>query len=185
MNGLWWVLVLGWRCPMSANTTRQQAHHRHTEHERLRMQLSPRGRGSGTEPRARRRCQPVRWTYRKEVVHSITNMAVDHDDQSPATLTPRALVDREQHPLGPRRNIQRRCRRGPDQANAPTVLAAIRNIGDARRAVRLDPTAAIRLFTRAEIGTNLRRDGTSIDSIDHAQFGSQSPQDICQHLRNT
>ena len=140
------LLVLGWRCPMSATATRPQAHHRHTEHERPRMQSSPKGRGSGTEPGARRRCQPVRWTCRKEVVHAITNMAVDHDDKPSPTLIPRALVDQEQHPLGPRRNIQQRCRRGPDQANAPTVLAAIRNIGAARRAASLDPTAAIRLF---------------------------------------
>src|ERR1035437_9251627 len=98
------------------------------------------------EPGARRRCQPVRWTCRKEVVHAITNMVVDHDDQPPASLIPRALADREQHPLGPRRTIQRRRRQGPDLGNAPPVLAAIRNIGAARRAASLDPTAAIRLF---------------------------------------
>jgi hypothetical protein len=179
------LLVLGWRCPMAATATRPQAHHQHTEHEGPRMQSSPKGRGSGTEPGARRRCQPVRWTCHKEVVHAITNMAVDHDDQPPATLIPRALVDREQHPLGPRRNVQRRAgrvrtRQMPSPFWPPSVTLAQHDAPPS--STRPPPSDS---STRTEIGTNLRRDAAPIDSMDHAQFGSQSPQDICQHLRNT
>jgi hypothetical protein len=74
---------------------------------------------------------------------------------------------------------------GPDQANPPPSRPPSATLAphDAPPASTRQPPSGS--STQAEIGTNLRRDEAPIDSMDHAQFGSQSPQDICQHLRNT